>query len=244
MNALLLCENTCDQTRTCGVRAMTTATQPPSHIGVGLYSFPEAAKIIKAPPGILRRWASASDWLVARKLDPAERLITFTELMELHFIKIFRDEGVSLQTIRKTSQAAAAKFKTDYPFSVKRFDTDGRTIFATLRAAAHSVTLVEDLEKSQFVLTKIMRPFFHKLDYAGTMEVTRYWPRTKKGRVVLDPARKFGKPIDSETGVPTRAIVDALSAGGGQSPAVVARWLGIPLAAVNAAVAFERSLAA
>jgi uncharacterized protein (DUF433 family) len=165
--------------------------------------------------------------------------------MELHFIKLFRDEGVSLPTIRRASRAAANLFKTDYPFSVKRFDTDGRTIFATLKKKTRSPAVVEDLAKGQFVFETIMRHFFRKLEYSGATEgVTRFWPLMKKGRVVIDPSRKFGKPIDAKSGVPTSAIVDALSAGGGQSPAVVARWLGIPLAAVKAAATFERSLSA
>jgi uncharacterized protein (DUF433 family) len=68
--------------------------------------------------------------------------------------------------------------------------------------------------------------------------------RIIKGRVVLDPERSFGKPIDAEAGVPTRALCDAALAGGGQSPAVVAEWFGVPLEAVQAAVAFEGSLLA
>jgi hypothetical protein len=61
--------------------------------------------------------------------------------------------------------------------------------------------------------------------------------------VVLDPFRKFGKPIDCETGVSTSAIYEAVLAGSGQPAPLVARWLGIPLAAVDAAVEFERTLA-
>lgn len=178
-----------------------------------------------------------------RRLPPEDQALTFMELMELHFIKMFRSEGVSLQAIRKASRVAASKFRTDYPFSVKRFDTDGRTIFATMINEEKSKTLVEDLKKGQYVFDTIMRPFFHKLDYRGMQEVARFWPMDKKGRVVLDPERKFGKPIDSESGVPTRAIYNAIVAGGGQEPKVVAKWLGVSLPAVQAAVVFEQSIA-
>ncbi|HEV3340056.1 MAG TPA: hypothetical protein VG125_06855 [Pirellulales bacterium] len=66
--------------------------------------------------------------------------------------------------------------------------------------------------------------------------------RVKKGRVVLDPERQFGRPIDAETGVPTSAVYDACRAGKGQDQKEVANWFGIPLSAVQAAVAFELSL--
>jgi len=162
--------------------------------------------------------------------------------MELHFIAMFRSEGVSLQTIRRASMAAAARFSTDYPFSVKRFDTDGRTVFATLIDEEKDRVVVEDLKKGQYVFDTVMKPFFHWLDFGGEVEVTRFWPMEKKGRVVLDPQRKFGKPIDAGSGIPTRAIYNATLAGGGQEPKVVAKWLGIPLQAVQAAIAFESSL--
>jgi uncharacterized protein (DUF433 family) len=182
--------------------------------------------------------------VVSRRFDPQEKTITFAELIELHFIKMFRDEGVSLQTIRKASLAASKKYKTEYPFCVKRFDTDGRDIFATLVSKETKAEIIEDLKCGQLVFEKIIRPFFHKLEYESTVEPARYWPMEKSGRVVLDPARKFGKPIESETGIQTRAIYEALSAGCGQDEATVAKWLGIPVAAVRAAAAYERGLAA
>jgi uncharacterized protein (DUF433 family) len=155
---------------------------------------------------------------------------------------MFRNEGVSLETTRRASAAAADRFATDYPFSVKRFDTDGRTIFATLIDEETDSVMVEDLRHGQYVFEKITKPFFRKLEFRGAQEVSRFWPMEKRGRVVLDPTRQFGRPIDAETGVPTQAIYDAGRAGKGQDPKEVARWFNIPLSAVQAAVAFEQSL--
>lgn len=214
------------------------------HLGVGLYSIADAARIIGAKPGLIRRWSRKSEGLIPRTLALEEGLLTFAELMELHFIKMFRDEGVSLETIRIASERAAARYHSEYPFSVKRFDTDGTAIFATLQQESTGREMLEDVARGQYVFEKIMRPFFRKLEYGRNFDLVRFWPLSKTGRVVLDPARKFGQPIDAETGVPTRTIMDALRAGGGQSPAVVARWLGVPLAAVKRAAEFERSLSA
>jgi uncharacterized protein (DUF433 family) len=167
--------------------------------------------------------------------------------MELHFVKLFRAEDVSMQTIRRAAEVASHKFHTDYPFAVKRFDTDGRTIFATLERETgfqlDDRILIEDLRKGQYVFERIMRPFFRKLEYGGGGDVMRYWPLEPSGRVVLDPGRKFGKPIDAETGVSTGTVFDAVMAGGGQDEPTVAKWLDLPLQAVRCAVRFEHSLA-
>ena len=166
------------------------------------------------------------------------------ELMELHFIKMFRDEGVSLQVIRKASVAAAKRFNSEYPFAVKRFDTDGKTVFATLIGEHSDEPVIEDLKHGQYVLEHIMKPFFHKLDYGDNREITRFWPLEKAGRIVLDPQRSFGKPIDAETGVPTIAIYQAFRAGQGQNITSIARWFDVPSQAVEAAIEYEQSRAA
>jgi len=212
------------------------------HLGVGLYTLSDAARITGARPNTIRHWMANKGGIVRRHFA-AEKLLTFEELMEVHFIQMFRKEGVSLQAIRKASQKAAILYGTDYPFAFKRFDTDGRTVFATLIQEKPDGVLVEDLERGQYVFSEIMRPFFRKLEYRVENEmVARFWPRTKRGRVVLDPERKFGKPIDANSGISTSAIHDAVTAGGGQKPSTVARWLNIPIAAVKAAIAFEESL--
>ncbi|HUY91078.1 MAG TPA: MerR family transcriptional regulator [Pirellulales bacterium] len=214
------------------------------HVGIGLYSMADAARLLHVHPSTLRHWVSQISPLVPRRLPVEEHAITFAELMELHFIKMFRSEGVPLQTIRKASKAAAERFSTTYPFSVKRFDTDGRTIFATMIREERGKVVIEDLKKGQYVFDEIVKPFFKKLEFRGTQDVVRFWPLEKKGRVVLDPKRKFGKPIDAESGIPTKAIYDAICAGGGQDAREVAKWLEIPIQAVHAAIAFEQSLGA
>jgi len=211
-------------------------------LGVGLYSFANTARILRVHVNTLRRWAR-DPVLCPRYFNPEEQTLSFKELMELHFIKMFRDAGVSLQAISKAARAAAAKFGTDYPFAVKRFDTDGRTVFATLIRGENDTILVEDLQKGQLVFDQIVRPFFKKLEYDGSKEIARYWPMMRKGRVVLDPARKFGQPIDFHTGVPTRALYEATVAGDGQDYKTVARWFDVPAQAVSAAVKYEKMLA-
>lgn len=216
-----------------------------SYINCGLYSVPDAARLLRVHPNVLRYWAGErdeADALIPRRF-PKEHLLTFAELMELQFVKLFRDQGVSLQAIRRAAKAASQKFSTDYPFTVKQFDTDGRSIFATLRRKETNEELVEELRHGQLVFSRIIRPFFKRIDFAGTNEAERFWPLQRRGRIVLDPTRRFGQPIDSETGVPVEAIINAYKAGDGQSIPEIARWFDIPPEAVRAALRFERSLA-
>ena len=213
----------------------------PLRLGVGLYSIPDASRLLGTRTNTVRRWLNPEERLIARVFDSGEQTISFIELMELHFVKLFSDEGVSLPTIRRAAKTAAQQFSTCHPFAVHRFDTDGQTIFATLIRSEKTSALIEDLKQGQYVFETIVRPFFRKLEY-DTNEAIRFWPLGTGGRVVLDPGRQFGKPIDSETGVPATALYRAVQAG--DEPVTVAKWFEVPLEAVRAAIAFEKSLAA
>jgi uncharacterized protein (DUF433 family) len=224
-------------------------------VGVGFYSYPEAARIICVQPAKLRRWVSQyrrqapgaeylSKPVISRYFQEGQRVLTFLELVELLFVKLFREEGLSMPVIRKAAEEAARQFDTPYPFAVRRFDTDGGRIFAALQQESQDERVAVELGKGQLVFDTVARPFFRKLEYRNGGDALRYWPMDRDGRVVLAPERSFGKPIDAETGVPTRALYDALLASGGQSPQVVAEWFDVPLEAVKAAAAFERSLMA
>jgi uncharacterized protein (DUF433 family) len=199
--------------------------------------------LIGVPYARLRRWcgnSSESEGIIHRQF-PDDDILTLAELIELHFVKMFRSEGVSLQTIRRAARTAERQFNAKHPFAVKRFDTDGRTVFATLKSAESNKKIVEDLEHGQLVFERFIKPFFRKIEYR-TRESLRYWPLEQSGRIVLDPDRRFGQPIDAETGVPTDAMLKALRAGGGQDAKTVANWLNVPVEAVRAAIRFDKSL--
>lgn len=213
--------------------------------GTGIYPLSEAAKLIGTSTRKVKRWLAED--VVPRQFGSGEDdgVVTFLELLELMFIDRFRDEGVSLQSIRKAAATAAKTFNTKYPFAVKRFDTDGRTIFATLIRDEDDKSVIADLRNGQLVFEKIMRPLFRRVEYMGNAEAMRYWPLAtarSQGRIVLDPQRKFGRPIDNETGVPTDVLANAVAAGDDMS--TVARWFDVPKAAVEKAVEFNKKLVA
>jgi uncharacterized protein (DUF433 family)/DNA-binding transcriptional MerR regulator len=223
------------------------------YVGVGLYSLSEAAHILGVRAPTLRRWVSQYTYrvkgiqyfhrpIVTRSFLGPSKPLTFLELIELLFVKMFREQGVSMQTIRKAAGIAADLFQTPYPFAVKRFDTDGRHIFATLWERVEERRIIEELDRGQTVFDSVVRPFFRKIEYEGIAEARKFWPLGTEGRIVLDPQRDFGKPIDSETGVPTTTLYQAALAEGLESLDVVAHWFEVPLSAVKAAVRYEELL--
>jgi uncharacterized protein (DUF433 family)/DNA-binding transcriptional MerR regulator len=234
---------------------MATASTLNNPIGVGIYSFSDAARYIGAKSRDLRRWMlgyshndkagqetfSAPLWngqLTESDIDG----IGFKDLVELRFIRTFRDEGVSMPLIRRTLEVAQERLATPYPFTCKRFRTDGKRIFMEVIEETGDESLV-DVEKQQNVIQKVIGPSLREgveLDMQG--EAARWFPLRNSKAVVFDPTRKFGQPILTDYDIPTAAILEAVRAEDGNTKRV-SRLFGIPPSAVNRALEFESEVA-
>ena len=164
--------------------------------------------------------------------------IGFRDLIELRFVSAFVRAGVGLKAIRNCLEYARECVHDDRPFSTRRFQTDGRTIFLEgLKRSGESELL--DLKKRQFVFREVIERTFKDLDIEDDA-VVRWRPFEGKASIVIDPGRAFGQPIAAEYGVPTAALADAVKSEG--SIQQVVRIFEVSPASVRDAVAFEQIL--
>jgi uncharacterized protein (DUF433 family) len=96
--------------------------------------------------------------------------------------------------------------------------------------------------KDQLVFREFIAPYLKGLELSKDDEVVRWWPMERRGRVVIDPARSLGQPIVNDEGVPTAVLYRAFKAEGAIDP--VARWYEVKPRSVEAAIEFEKQLAA
>ncbi len=166
--------------------------------------------------------------------------LSFRDLIELRFVKTFRDLGVGLNTIRECYRRAVSEVHDDRPFSTQRFRTDGKTIFLEITEKDHDGRMI-DLKKRQQVFRTIIEPSLRDLEFDASA-VARWYPLGIGHRqVVIDPTRSFGRPI-VPLGVPTEVLAEAVKLEGSVQ-SVVALY-DVPKADVLAAVDFEQRLAA
>jgi uncharacterized protein (DUF433 family) len=223
-------------------------------LGIGFYTVPEAARLLKIRPLNIRRWLGGYSYTQGEKTVRMPPLwlpqlpgydhhieLGFRDLIELRFIKSFLDSGLSLITVRNCLEYAREYAKDDRPFSTRRFQTDGRTIFLeSLRQSGEEELL--DLRNRQYVIKKIIDRTFKDLDLSDDDIVSRWRPFGGKQSIVIDPERAFGQPIANNYGVPTVVLADAVKAEG--SVDRVTRLYDVSASVVRDAVKFEKSLAA
>jgi uncharacterized protein (DUF433 family) len=222
-------------------------------VGVGLYTWQEAARLIAVPTLELRRWLKGyafpdaegdarrmpALWepdLAASDVDG----IAFQDLVEARVVRALRHHGVSLQFIRRARKEASAMFGTKHPFSTRSILTDGRAVFANTMSDDTEEPLL-DLVKRQLVFRRVIAPSLKGLEFDTRARAVRWFPLERR-TVVIDPQVAFGKPVVMQGYVRTDILADAVAVE--RDAARVARLYEVPVEAVNAAIEFEERLAA
>ncbi|MGE0008612.1 MAG: hypothetical protein AB7S92_23915 [Parvibaculaceae bacterium] len=164
----------------------------------------------------------------------------FRDLIELRFVQAFIEAGLNLFTIRNCLSYARQLVDDSHPFSTRRFQTDGKTIFLDSAEKADDTELL-DLRKRQYVIKRVIERSFKDLDIDNDT-VSRWRPFKGKSSIVIDPERAFGQPVAARYGVPTIVLSQAVVAEG--SVSAVARLYEVSTAVVRDAVAYEKSLLA
>lgn len=197
----------------------------PTLVGHGIYTPSEAAALIKAPAAEIRRWAFGyvrrragerveHEPLIRTRLPEidGQHAVTFVELVELMFIKGFRQAGAPWKVIREAARVAARIFETEHPFAMRQFFADPGGIYARLTEEGGDPSLVRLAGHGQHVIDSVVRPYLGQLEFAPSDEPTRWWPLGRAGGILVDPQVSFGAPIVAEPGIPAQALAESLRA--------------------------------
>lgn len=222
-------------------------------LGRGIYAVPEAARLTGVSAQRIRRWVSGYSFQSAtgrRESLPVWKheipvlddslALSFRDLVEVQFVEAFLRHGVKWKALRKAAELAAEIIRSSHPFSTKRFETDGQTIFLEIAEESHEPSLL-DLIRRQYTIYDIVEPFlFESLEFGSAGGAERWHPLWPNRRVVVDPRISFGQP--TVEGIPTYIVAGAAKVE--DSTRRTAAIYDIELASVEAAVAFENKLAA
>lgn len=224
-----------------------------TRLGAGIYSVPEASRLLHLPSDTIRRWLHGYTrpgkgglhsydriWSGDYERIEAVSALSFLDLMEARFVGAFRKAGCRWNELRRAHVVAQRDVGHSHPFCTRRFVTDGHRILRELRGFGHAGGLDEILSR-QRVFEEFTRPILVGLEFDGDT-LTRWRPLGEGHAVVVDPTRAFGRPVVDREGVPTDVLAAAVSAG--NSLESVREWYGVKDDSLRDAIEFERQTAA
>lgn len=218
-----------------------------SNFGVGIYTPPEAARMVGMTPVTLKRWVlgyehdekhEAPLWSPQHVPNEDGVFLGFRDLIEARIVNAMRRMKIGLPTIRICMERAREIVGQDRPFSTSAFKTDGKTIFLEITRGLDEPQLI-DLKRSQGVFNRVVAPSLADLDF-GPEGAERWWLLHGKRTIVADPDRSFGQPIVAEHGITTARLAEAVEAEG--SIEQVAQIYEIRARLVRDALAYENQL--
>lgn len=222
--------------------------------GIGVYSAPEAARMVGMGATTLRRWLLGYGH--ARKGEPKRHeiplwrpqyvpteddgiLLGFRDLVEARIVNALRAKHIGLQTIRVCMDRAREIVGEERPFSTEQFKTDGKGIFLQITDGLDEPHLI-DLKRRQGVFNRVVAPSLVDLDF-GPGGAERWWLLHGKKTIVADPAHAFGQPIIAQYGMTTARAAQAVKAEGSVTKA--ASIYEIPARLFRDAIQYEEQLA-
>jgi len=218
----------------------------------GIYTIPDAARILGLPLPKVRRWMKGSELADAVEESPArygidslgiegtgaEKHMDFLSLIELYTVMRLRELRVSFPTIRRARADLAQRLGVDHPFAAQSLFVDEAKLLTENDNLHYELGT-----NGQIAIRKVLEPFLQRVDFeTSTRMAERLHPMGRKHQVVVDPRRSFGRPVVDSTAITTEALASLYK--GGESIAGLARQFDLEEAAVHDALEFEHCLAA
>ena len=203
---------------------------------LGIYSVPDAALITGVRPRQIRGWLQGYSQRKSKPqavpilhrqhdLRDGELALGFLDLLEVAFLGRINQaverqgRALSWKALRAAADTARRVLKSEHPFAARRIHTDGRSVFLEAQKATGDAALY-DLVSDNFAIYDVLSAsFIATIEYEDD-EPRRWIPDERFPRILVDPRRAFGRPIESRSGAPAETLFDAWRAEKGNAEKV------------------------
>lgn len=189
------------------------------------YFIAEAAHYLSLPTRTVRDWVLGRKYPttsgevyakpLVRSTDPAQRLLSFTNLVELHVISsIRRAHRVNAKSLRKAIDYLERAFGTKHPLLAREMLTDGTDLFIE-----RYESLVNISADGQLCIKAALDAYLKRIEWDDRHVPRRLFPFSRPSvenapqLIVIDPRVRSGRPCITGTGVPTSIVVGRHKAG-------------------------------
>lgn len=216
----------------------------PDLLEVGVFTVPEAARLIAVSPQQVRAWVTGPNPVLDNQVGRmhGQWALGFANLLELRFVATFRRAGVRQAEIRAIMAEMREILRRPHPFATDLvFKTDGKRILAEF-GQTQGLPQLFDLKSRNYEMFVVVYDSLRRdVVFDPDGDAVAWHPRPDIApNVVVDPRQSFGDPTLDGHGITTRAIADAMRAEG--DLAVVSALYDVAGLQVQEALVFEAAL--
>lgn len=188
------------------------------------YSIGDAARYLRIPEGTVRSWTVGRTYPASegtKQFKPVipisggkPRLLSFTNLIEVHVLRAIRHHQIELDKVRKALDYLEEEFQVSHPLARESFKTDGVDLFIKRYGQ-----LINALQQGQIELKDNFNEQLKRIEPDDTGLAIELYPFTRSDEidnpriVMIDPRVSFGRPVIADTGIPTRMVAERYRAG-------------------------------
>ena len=227
---------------------------------VAFYAPADAARILRVSPATISTWAfgrryptreGSQTWPALIEVADAEgKRLSFRNLVELYVLSVLRAKDgrarletkktkVGIDRIRRATEHLAERIHSRHPLADVDVHTDWVDLYVEFFGELENVT------NRQQPLREVIEPYLMRIERDEQGLARRLFPPTRDDddgprTIVIDPSRRFGRPVLFRANVETSAIADRFFAG--DEMGALARDFDVSESDVNDAVRFESLL--
>lgn len=190
------------------------------------YHASEAARILNLPVATVKSWCFGQSYRssageikqfkpVIRPADLRSKLLSFSNLCELHVLSVIRrHHKISLPKVRGSVNYLCKRLNSKRPLIDRQFHTNGIDLFVE-----HASELLNVSREGQEAMRGDFAQALARIERDNRGMPVRLFPfsRTVAGTqpksVVIDPRLSFGRPVLAQAAVPTEIIAHRFLAG-------------------------------
>lgn len=220
-------------------------------VGEGVYTLTEVARLTRTHYQRIHAWflgrqgglgpilgREAPKGRRSNRAPETDLTVSFHSLIDALVVARLRACGVPMHYLRKAYKVFTKEYSQRHPFSRRDLYTDGKQVFLGYENR-HGEEIMKELLTQQQNWPEILKEYLTQVDYDEDTLMAARW-RISEG-IVIDPKRRYGKPILEMPGIPTGIIARAYAANHRDTD-LVAEWYGVSQDDVSCAVAFEENL--
>lgn len=189
------------------------------------YSISDAARYLRIPTGTIRSWTVGRQYPTANGsnffkplipiLDLKPRLLSFTNLVEIHVLRAIRkNHKIQLDKVRIALDFIEGQFQLSCPLAGECFRTNGVDLFIERYGSLINASL-----RGQTEMKDAFNAHLERIEPDDTGLAIKLYPFTRSSEednprlVVIDPRIAFGRLVIAGTGIATRVLAERYQAG-------------------------------